>query len=381
MKSRMVVVGGETRRYELIKFEWIAASEESITPGDMKTREQEVLGLADSFGVQRIDRVFPEYGTLPYSFLHTTPLIGNYTTDCGQDEFAKMRFGFAEKWSPPTEMLQYFAEIRTANPKTFKLDQALTCLRGISAQNGVVTLSVGSGLYSDSFYSNGSEGAIVTSQQRTLRSLVWEQYGGIPPLDACVYNNNIGNGVIVLTEDNFFVFILRGKNVSINKGINCTASGATQWNASTLEKGIQFHLAQEMVRETNEELGFTGGAVLLGAMQKRMWLELGLSPGSYDLIPVGFIRELPRGGKPELLFLADFKGALRDVLGDIFSNTNREKQEIEGVYAQHMHETDAMLRDSRARNIIQHKGRTNLLLAHHYLSLKSRKDDNNVKNG
>lgn len=374
MISRVILITGETRRYELIKFEWTPTNDEPVSPGDMVTREQEVFDLATSFNIRRIDNAFPEYGALPYSFLlvdPNNPVTGNYTTDCGQDEFAKMRFEIVEKWNPPAEILRYFTEIRTANPKTFGLDQTLTCLRGVSVQNGVITLSVGSGLYSDSFYSNGSEGVIVPSQQRTLRSLVWEQYDGMPPFEAQVYNNNIGNGVVVLTEDNFFVFILRGKNVSINKGINCTASGATQWNAPALEKGIQFHLAQEMVRETNEELGFTGGAVLLGAMRERMWLELGLSPGSYDLVPVGFIRELPRGGKPELLFLADFKGTLRDVLGDIFSNTNREKQEVQGVYAQHMHETDAMLRDSRARNIIQHKGRTNLLLISRHLKTVS----------
>lgn len=79
MKSRAVTIRGEGKQYQLIKFEWTAISEESVSPGDMETREQEVLSLADSFGIRRIDHMFPEYGVLPYSFLLANPIVGNYS--------------------------------------------------------------------------------------------------------------------------------------------------------------------------------------------------------------------------------------------------------------------------------------------------------------
>lgn len=360
-----VTIQGIGRNYELLKFSRTEAPTESISPGDMNTREEESIVLSNIFGIGRIDAIFPEYGILPYAFL-TPDGVGNYTTANGQEEFVKLDSEMAGLWTPPPWIRPYFDEIRAANPKTFRLDQTVTCLRGLEIGNGHITLRVGPGKYSDSFYSNGSEGAPLPSRQETLRRIVWEDYAGVPPLNTQAYNNSIGNAAMALTRDRYFVFVLRGKTVSVNKGVNCTASGAMRWDINALARSIQLHLGQEMARETNDELGLAGGT-LIAAARERIWLELGIAHDEYELVPVGFIRELPRGGKPEIMFLLHFSGTLRELVEKVNANANPEKQEVLGIFAQHMNETDAMLRDEQSRHFIQHKGRVNLLLANQYL--------------
>lgn len=362
MEETRVSVVGSARDYNLKRLA-LTAREESINPGDMVTSEEEVLELSKTYQIARVDAVYPQYGHLPYTFLGDN--LGDYTVPEGQEEFASMQPQLVGAWNPPPEIAKAVEELRATNPKVFKLDQELTCLHGVHRAAGKNIFEVSRGLYSHSFYSNGAEGLFVPSRKQTLRGIVWEAWGGLPPLHC--YNNNIGNAGMVLTNDGYYVFVLRGKNVSVNKGINCTSSGAVKWDPLAREN-IQLHLGKEMGEEINEELGLSGGHILMGAMQQQVWLELGIEPGEYRLIPVGFIRELPRGGKPEIMFLIRYDGELLDLVRRILENAHLESAEVEGIYAQKREDTDAMLRDPATRNTIQHKGRVNLLLCEEYLA-------------
>ncbi|MBI2024541.1 MAG: hypothetical protein HYT03_00400 [Candidatus Harrisonbacteria bacterium] len=369
MKGRTLAIEGSFGSYRLMEFSLDSAERESlsISPGNMQTKEDEALTLSEKYSIGRVDKLYPEYGTLPYSFLDSDQL-GDFTDNRGQDEFAKLEVGLVGEWRSPSQFEELFKEIRRANPKQFKLDQVMTCLRGIEKVGCKTRLNIGPGRYSDSFYSNGSEGRIIPSKDATLRSIVWEQYKGLP--EFVVYNNNLGNAGMVLTDDGYYVFVLRGTTVSVNLGVNCTASGAVRWNQSEIQKrGLQFYSTQEAASEANDELGEAASYLIWTSLRQRIFLELGVGPDKYDFTAVGLIRELPRGGKPELMFLINFRGSLAQLVDKIANNTNKERAEVLGVYAQEMRQTDEMLRDPKARNFIQHKGRANLVLANRYLGI------------
>lgn len=175
---------------------------------------------------------------------------------------------------------------------------------------------------------------------------------------------------MVLTEkDQQFIFVKRGKTVSVNLGINCTVSGAAEFNEAILSQyGLQYFLGKEISREAKEELGFKAGTLLIGEMKKRIRLELGLSENDYDLTPVGFIRELSRGGKPECMFLIQYKGSAEDVVRSIIENPHSEKKEIESlVYAQPLNKTTSLSKTRNVDSLIQHKALVNLMLINEYL--------------
>lgn len=262
---------------------------------------------------------------------------------------------------------------------------------------------MGPGLYSQSFYSNGAEGlslGITTEERmqlctrlsvdeldslerwakrlkgrygegRTIRDVLYARYSGMPPFEDHVYNNSIGVAGMVLTEkDEQFIYVQRGNSVSVNLGINCTASGAAEFDKETLSRyGLQHFLGQEMGRETKEELGFKTGILLLGAMKERIQLELGIKEGDYELVPVGFIRELPRGGKPECMFLIRYKGSAEDVARSVIENLHAGKKEIDQlVYSQPAGQVRRLLKNPSAGRLIQHKGLANLILIVEYMS-------------
>lgn len=408
--GRPVEFNVEDKKFSLEAFDIGASPEDGVvSPGLMETgKDQETMEIYQQEPLL-VNETFSDYPTkVPYAFLGNNKINiwGDFTTPTGQDQFKDIEISLSSpesSFNPPdwAKELWEFAKIK--QNRVFKTDETMACARELSVDNeNNLVFKIGAGLYSQSFLSNGSEGIKIglTNQEKekltaslpleqlslleqiteklvkqygegkTIREIIFSRYGHLPELNEQIHNNSIGVAGIVLTQkDKKFVFVQRGKNVSVNLGINCTASGAAKFNPELLSQyGLPHFLGGEMQRETKAELGLAGGSLLLGAMREKIQLELGLQEDDYNLIPVGFVRELPRGGKPECLFLIDFNGAAKDIVAKIIANPNAEKKEIGGlVYSQTLLETQALLKQKTADTVIQHKGLVNLMLILEYL--------------
>lgn len=328
-------------------------------------------------------------------------VLGNYTTPEGQDEFLDPDLKLTEHgFEPSPEMAEIIDFARRKHGKTFKLDSLVTCIRNLEVKGGKTVFTIGPGRYSESFFTNGSEGVnfdltdndlkrlrglgvneAETASMRelgehlkgkypkaeTFRDVVYQYLSrGLPEFGEPIYNNNIGVGGTILTRDGKFVYVDRRK-VSTNLGINMTASGGAEFDREKLSKvGVPGYVSSELDRETREELGLKGGALLTGSMQKRIKLELGLDETDYNLVPVGFIRELPRGGKPEAVFLIDFKGDASDLVRAVQNNQHPERIEVGTVYAQERDAAFELLETEGNEKVLQHKAAANLLLIEEY---------------
>ena len=375
-----------------------------VSPGNMETGSLEEIDRLYNDQSALVSQRFPGMVEVPYAFLAEAQgkVFGDYTKPAGQDEFKDSDLVITKAgFNPPAWAKELWQLGKLRRRKKFSLDSKLACIRGLEIKDGHLVFTVGEGLYSQSFYSNGMEGislgvsekeraALIETvspaeleelerlaaeleqkygEGKTIREAVFSHQSRLPEFGEQVHNNSIGVAGMVLTPDQEFIFVRRGGNVSINQGINCTASGAVEFDEATLSRhGLPVALGESMDQETRSELGFNAGALLLGSMQERIELELGLSPADYEIIPVGFIRELPRGGKPECMFLIRTKDSTTEVVRKIIHNPNAEKKEIEGsVYAVSAQDTESLLRTRAKNQPIQHKGAVNLILALEYL--------------
>ncbi|MDP2946509.1 MAG: hypothetical protein Q8N88_00185 [Nanoarchaeota archaeon] len=385
-----------------------APKEGVISPGNMETGT--VKEVEDLYGdeASRVDRVLENANSVPYAFLlkEGKKVYGDYTTPVGQDEFKDADLVLTkDAFCPPDWAKELWEFARLKKRKKFKTDNVVACLRSLEVRGGKAVFTLGPGLYSDSFYSNGIEGVKIQLDKEekesllsiyspsdleklegmtanleakygkghTIRDIIFKHYGHLPEFGEHVYNNSIGVNGMVLTRDGEYVFVKRGSNVSINQGINCTASGAAEFDEEMLSRfGMQHFLGKEMSRETDQELGLKVGALIIGSMKQRIELELSLGDGEYDLFPVGFIRELPRGGKPESMFLIKYKGNTEDLVKSVKENPHSEKKEIEGsVFSIPSEQVSTLLNKKGALSFVQHKGIVNLMLCNEYLKNNS----------
>ncbi|MEN9328579.1 MAG: hypothetical protein RI947_1387 [Candidatus Parcubacteria bacterium] len=377
----------------------------AFTPGLMDTGKlAEVNTLYDSEPSLLRNHTKGHYVNIPYAYLldQRGKVWGDFSSPTGQDEFSDADLTLTnEPFSPPdwAQPLWRFSELKQA--RRFTHDETVASLRGLSADNGKVTFKVGPGKYSEGFHTMGSEGVMisltpaerealaakVTSEQMaeleelyarlkhqygegsTLRAAIHAHTHGLAPFNEQVYSHTLGVAGTVVTKDGEYVFVNRGAGVSINRGINVTASGAVKFDEAALRRyGIQAHLGHEMGMEAHEEIGIGSGHMLMGAMQDKMRLELGVDSDRYDLIPVGFARELPRGGSPEAMFLIRYHGTTNDLVSAIAANHNEDRREIdEWIYTYPVTDTPRLLATQGADSVIQHKGLLNLVLINEYM--------------
>lgn len=113
------------------------------------------------------------------------------------------------------------------------------------------------------------------------------QDGKLPKLSESVLANTLGTAVMVYNKR--MQPLLRVRNPSMAsigfQGLHCSVSGVLELPDGT-------------------EPGEYGFDVFLHGTHKEIKDELGLLPHQYQLYPVAFARELPRGGKPQLFWIA-----------------------------------------------------------------------------
>lgn len=124
--------------------------------------------------------------------------------------------------------------------------------------------------------------------------------GRLTPLRSSVLANTLGVAVVVINPETKEVLIpIRGSEQAImHEGegkFHCSASGVFAWRESDFDKNnLSFDF-------------FSRG------MEKEIESEIGLQPDQYELIPVAFSRELPRGGKPQLFYIAETSMDIKDI--------------------------------------------------------------------
>ncbi|HCX27833.1 MAG: hypothetical protein AUJ39_02185 [Parcubacteria group bacterium CG1_02_42_13] len=373
-----------------------------ISPGLMATGEvADIRKLYASFPLLRCGENELMYTVLGFSDEGSKP-YGDYTTPAGQDEFKNIELVLVEeRFSPPiwARELHEFATLKSG--KTFKVDNILACVRDVYEKSGHPVICVGPGLYSESFFSNGSGGMNISitdeekekltkimsaekyeklsalsgelearyGKNRTMREVIAENYPnshGLAPFSSQAYNNDIGVSCIIQTADDHFIYTKRGQGVSVHQGISTSASGAAEFNKEALSKGLAYGVTYEMCRELREEVAMPSGTLLLGSTQQRIKMELGVGPEEYEIVPVSFVRELLRGGKPEGWFLVKYHGTVRDLVMKITDNRNAGRAEIdELIYAQPVHDAAAMIQYKEADGFLTH-----VLLAELHLTVE-----------
>jgi len=138
-----------------------------------------------------------------------------------------------------------------------------------------------------------ASGVLGEDESLTIRNHYEKNHNGLlPPLNSSILANTLGVAVIVVNPNTKEVLIpIRGNEQAImNEGIgkfHCSASGVFAWDESdNIKKTLSFDF-------------FSQG------MEKEIESEIGLKPEQYNLIPLAFTRELVRGGKPQLFFIAE----------------------------------------------------------------------------
>jgi|SRR3989344_4326778 len=407
MKSRVMdaKIGGKVypiRVYSIGK----PIEDDIISPGLMATGEMADIKKVYSnldLPLLRCGENELMYTVLGYSDGGSKP-YGDYTTPAGQDEFKNIELILVENGFSPLDgarELHEFAALKSG--KTFKVDNVLACVRDVYEKSGHPVICVGPGLYSQSFFSNGSGGMSISltveekerlvktmsaekfeelltrsaeledqyGENKTMREIIAAKFPSryeykLPDFCRRVYNNNIGVSCIIMTADNYFIYTKRGKGVSVHQGIGTSASGAAEFNKEALTKGLACGITYEMCRELKEEVALPSGVLLLGSMQERVKIELGVGPEEYEIIPVSFIRELLRGGKPECWFLVKYHGTVEDLVMKITDNRNAGKAEIdELIYAQPIQGAAEMIQHKEADGFLTH-----VLLAELHLTVE-----------
>ena len=214
-----------------------------ISPGLMATGEvadiKKLYANLPLFRCGENELMYTVFGYSDGGSSHLGEPYGNYTTPAGQDEFKNTELVLVEGGFTSlsgARDLQEFAALKSG--KTFKVDNVLACVRDVYEKSGHPVICVGPGLYSQSFFSNGSGGMNISltadekerlvktmsaekfeelltrsaeledqyGENKTMREILVAKFSGryeysLPDFRRRVYNNNIGVSCIIMTAD------------------------------------------------------------------------------------------------------------------------------------------------------------------------------------
>lgn len=264
--------------------------------------------------------------------------------------------------SPLAKALTRYAYLRR-NLAASK-DEVQHHLCGLSVQKGRWTVRLKRGMWSGAKASMDS-GHIQIEQQpedgtelAELASMLVREFGEITIREAMRRHEPSGSGmlpgfnsvhyqyclgvcsVIYCEADGKFVITRRGRNVHVNNGRVCAASGGVKWQSPHKRKGLFQILDESIAEEHMEEIG---------------------EAHRFRFVRVGFARELPREGSPEAFYTAVFSGTAEQVVAVIAANTHPDGEEIYGyVYALCVDDVQTLLRSADGGTVVHYKGLMNL---------------------
>lgn len=189
-------------------------------------------------------------------------------------------------------------------PERFRHCEINTIVRLAAFDAGAGQLSVEKASYLDSSLSNlRCDEALASLGGRTLRQLATRQ-GSFASWTESPLANGVGVACLFLARGRTVVFNDRkgraeaGKPMAVMKsGRHVSSSGVLEWqdicrtDGSVDPASVAYGMVRGMVREIGKECGIP---------------PTGVSGVNYRIAALEMARELPRAGKPQLFFVADF---------------------------------------------------------------------------
>jgi len=189
-----------------------------------------------------------------------------------------------------------------------------SCIRISEWNSDTKTITIQPATYFDQVGTNLSidwaSGLIDDDNASTIRNTIESNENGmLPRLKNSILANTLGVAVVLINKETKEVLIpIRGSEQAImsdGKGkFHCSASGV-------------FELDDFPIK--GEKLTFD---IFMQGMKKEIKEEIGLSTDSYKLIPLAFTRELARGGKPQLFFIAETKLDIKSIKSSMINAIN-----------------------------------------------------------
>ena len=211
-----------------------------------------------------------------------------------------------KQYKLPEEIASFRNEISRAHNYSKTYNQLNIRLDAITETDDTINLTFSRTTYFDSLMTNRAMDFQFNGT--TVRNLFG--YGPfLKSLEESQLSNHLGYNGLVETEDNYFVFILRHKNVSISKNTLQVSVGASLKSKYALnekgeisKEGIVDAIREEIVDELNLEK-----LEKYEERKQEIFSEFG-----FDSIYYAY-RELVEGGKPQLLFYTKIKVGLEEL--------------------------------------------------------------------
>ncbi|QPL47232.1 hypothetical protein IT895_05500 [Halomonas sp. A40-4] len=271
---------------------------------------QESLGAIISFYNAYENAKEVVYCQAPY--VETVPLKkGDAGFEFGVDvNEIKVRF-LKAKYTPPVRIKNHFdksielfkeiGKVRKAsdgdweNDVTVKIADMNVEKREIVIQPATYFDQVGTNLTLD-----WASGALGETASYTLRNDIEKTVKGtLPRLKNSVLANTLGVAVVLVSRGEDVLIPIRGSEQAVmvdGKGkFHCSASGVFSWDMD----------------DTN--LADIDFEFFINGMAREIHSEIGLLKSEYSLTPLAFSRELIRGGKPQLFFIAETEMGLDEL--------------------------------------------------------------------
>ena len=218
----------------------------------------------------------------------------------------------------PEEIASFRKEILRAHNYSKTYNQLNIRLDGITETENTVDLTFSRTTYFDSLMTNRAMDFQFNGT--TVRNLF--EYGPfLTPLEESKLSNHLGYNGLIETKDNYFIFILRHKKVSVSKNTLQISVGASLKSKYALNEkgeiskdGIINAIREEIVDELNLDK--------LERHEERMQ-EI-FSELSFDSIYYTY-RELVEGGKPQFVFYTKINVGLEELKKAYSNGISRKK--------------------------------------------------------
>lgn len=222
----------------------------------------------------------------------------------------------------------------------------------------------------------------------TTRNLDTREGGKLPELKHSMLANTLGVAVFVVEyhsenekHPRIFIPIRSDKTAAMSEPkFHCSASGVFEWP------------------ENQEGQKFFTFDIFMEGMRKEITSEINLPDISYELIPLIFTRELARGGKPQLFFVAKIKSSFKTInvkqlktmqhfaeekfeffhklKKEIYENYHKKKEEVPKSLREHISELEKYIENPMdafkegKQELFSYEGWTGLKIVEAYLEGK-----------
>ncbi len=209
-----------------------------------------------------------------------------------------------KKYALPQKIQDEFDNIIQKHLSSTTYNQLNIRVDKIHCDNNTLTLNTSRTTFYDSLVTNRALEYKFTDNL-TIKDLYC--YGPfLPSLDESVFSNHLGFNIFVKTSDDYFIFIMRGDNVSIGKntlGCGVSASLKSKYALNELLEFDNDGLRKAISGELNDEL-FIQNVPENFILDDRCNI-------------IAFYRDWIEGGKPQLLIYLDLKIS-REKVNELF---------------------------------------------------------------